>query len=482
MTISRRVAKNTSFLILDNIVSRLLGFVVNMLLFRRLGVAEFGVFSFAFSFPQLFLVVSDLGLEYYTIRETAAHREEAGSYIARIIPLKIIMFGTALALTFIALAFIGDRHARDAVIVYALYVFGRTFMTFFVAIIKGLEEMQYAALLSILESALATGFVVFLIKNGDSAVKVEAWYCIVLAAAMIPAVIIVTRLTGFPLPRIDFGFWKSTIAASWPFAVSILASLVHNNADIVMVMFFKGAAPVGLYKSCIIILTCVGVVQLPLSIAVFPVVSRLFGKEPGALEKTYEKAFKLLSMAGPPFYIGGAVLAKPLLVMVFGAKAAGAAGALAILSAAYLFINYGSFYPLFAAGINRQRYYIYVNIFVVALNIALNLFFIPLWGIKGASAATVISMGTLFLWIHFTIMRPYRKFPAAVFLLKLACALCAMAAAAYLARGFNVFIAVAAGGAVYAAALLILKPYSKDDLALLKKAILNRSVAEKQIK
>ncbi|MFA6448511.1 MAG: oligosaccharide flippase family protein [bacterium] len=497
MTISRRVAKNTFFLVLDNIVSRPLGFVVNILLFRRLGIVEFGIFSFACSFPQLFLFAADLGLEVYTIRETAANRDGARDYIAKILPLKMILFCSALALTFIALAFTSDRHARTAVYIFSLYIIGRSFMSFFVSILKGLEQMQYAALLSILESVLAAGFVIILIGSGDSAFKVGVWYCITLAAAMIPAAAIVFRQTGFALPRIDAAYWKKALSESWPYAVASLLILIHNNVDIVMLKFIKGSAPVALYKSGIIILTSVGFVQLALSAAVFPVITRFYAKEPGALEKTYEKTFKLLSLVGLPFYVGGAVVAKPLLTAVFGPESAHGAHAMSILCAAYLFINYGTFYSLFAIGIEKQKQFIKINSCTVLLNIALNSFLIPRWGIEGAAASTVASTGTLILWVHFTIMRPFRKFPAAVFLLKLTFALAAAAAAAhfslglkffdilsfngsaYSAQGLNVLIPIASGAFAYIASVLIIRPLTKNDIALFKKALFGEKLNSK---
>lgn len=474
MTISHRVAKNTAFLTVDNAVSRVLGFVVKILLFRLLTLNEYGLFTYAFSFTQLFFVVADMGLEYYTIREVARDREGARAYVGKILPLKLLLFVVAVAVTVAAAFAVKDGSARALITIFALYTFGRTFFTFFEGIIKGFEKMGPAAAFSILESLLVVLFVVALIRRGDSAVKVGVWYCITLAAAMVPAAVYAVSLTGLPRLRFDTGFWKRTLVTSWPFAASIVAVLVHSNVDIVMVKFFKGPDQVALYNPGILILTSIGIIQSSLSVAIYPVISRMHGNEPEALGVTYEKTFKLLTLAGLPFYTGAAILAKPLLLLLFGPKAAAGADAMTILCAAYFFINYASFYATFAAGIDKQKYYVQLNIVSVIVNILINLVFIPKWGIRGASAATVLSTAFLTLWIHFTVMRPYRKFNVGAFLAKVVAILVFMSAAAYWLRGVNLFLAVGAGGAVYAAGILLLKPYSKDDLLLIKKAFRNR--------
>jgi len=472
MTISKRVAKNTFFLLVNNVVSALLGFVVSVAIVRRLGVAEFGVFSFARSFPQLFLVIADSGLEFYMIREIAVNPKGASRQVGRLLPLKALLTAAALGATLAALHFSGrDPHTQAATALLAGYFLVRTLMTFFSAALKGLEAMWSVASLLMLESAAAAALIFFLVGPGDGAVRVAVLYCAEIAVVTCIAAAVVFRMAGFSRPEFDTREWTRVLAASWPFAISSLSTLIHNNAVVVMLGFFEGSKQVGLYASGVIILSAVGYIQNSISTSVYPVLSNMYVKDAAALEKTYKKLFKLVSITGLPLCIGAAVLAKPLLVSIFGVQCARGAAAFTILCAAYLFTNYAAFYSVFTAGIRQQKYYGAAYMACVAENVVLNFFFITKWGIEGAAAATVVSVATFILWIHLKLIRPYHRFNGWLFFGKLAVPLAAMAAAAYLLRDRNVFLAVAASGAVYAAATLIVKPYGAEDAALVRRAL-----------
>ncbi|HOX29346.1 MAG TPA: oligosaccharide flippase family protein, partial [bacterium] len=94
MSISRRVAKNTAYVFLANAAGHLVVFLAGVVIARRLSVGEFGVLAFARSFPQLFIVVADLGIEYLVVREVAVRRETAAEYVGRLIPFKLALTAT----------------------------------------------------------------------------------------------------------------------------------------------------------------------------------------------------------------------------------------------------------------------------------------------------------------------------------------------------------------------------------------------------
>ena len=105
MNIFSRILKNTTILVASNIIVKLLGAFLIIMLGRYLGDEGFGDYSFAFSFVALFIIVSDFGLDALVIRNVARSKELAGQYletagILRSI-LSIIMIGIAMAAAFL---------------------------------------------------------------------------------------------------------------------------------------------------------------------------------------------------------------------------------------------------------------------------------------------------------------------------------------------------------------------------------------------
>jgi len=302
-------------------------------------------------------------------------------------------------------------------------------------------------------------------------VRLGIWYNITAAAALVLTIILLIRTMGLPRPGVDAALWKATVAASWPFALNAVSVLLNNNVDIVILTFFKGKEQVGLYTACVYILSVVGYSQSALVSSAYPVVSRLFAMDPGALKKSYEKLFKLVSVTGLPLCVGGAMVAGPLLSTLFKKSYGAGAGAFVILSAGVVFTNYASLFGMFTAGIHKQKEFGVIYIGSTVMNVVLNLALVPRFGIIGSSVATLISNASVIIAGYMIILRPYQQFPAAVFGARLGGALCAMAAALYLLRGMHVYALIPAGAAVYAAALLVFRPFSKDDAALVRKAL-----------
>ena len=84
MDIVRSVTKNITVLSLANIAEKLLYFVLVIFMARYLGDAEFGKFIFAISFCNIFVILSDFGLNTFLIREIAREKEKTGEYVGNV--------------------------------------------------------------------------------------------------------------------------------------------------------------------------------------------------------------------------------------------------------------------------------------------------------------------------------------------------------------------------------------------------------------
>ncbi|MFA7204482.1 MAG: oligosaccharide flippase family protein, partial [Candidatus Caldatribacteriota bacterium] len=80
MNTVQRILKNSLFLLLSNIVSKILAFFYIIYIARYLGAEGFGVFSFALAFTSIFGVLVDLGLNSLTVREIARSKSLTGKY------------------------------------------------------------------------------------------------------------------------------------------------------------------------------------------------------------------------------------------------------------------------------------------------------------------------------------------------------------------------------------------------------------------
>jgi O-antigen/teichoic acid export membrane protein len=468
-----RVAKNAAFLMLSIVVGKGLSLMAVVVVARRLSPDQFAVFAFAQSFPLLFMILADFGIDGLMVREIAVRREGARDYIGRLIPLKAALVFFSGAATLAVLAASGLEKEKIAVaVVFTAYTLGRSVITFLIAVFRAFEEMGYVTVSTVVEYAMACALMWAALSVGDGALKAALLYLAALGAALaVMAALLVARV-GFPKPSVDMPLWKASLAMSFPLAIGTAATIVVANAGVVIMEFLgRGAAEIAAFKVCSISINVVAQIQNAFAWAAYPVVSRLYASEPDALDRSYELMFKAVALVGLPFSVGGIVLARPLLSTIFGDGYAWASLCLMILFASTIFANFASFFGVFFIAIHRQKDGALLHALSAAASVALCFILIPSQGVVGAAAAVacgnILYIGSL----RFFVLSKHHRFSGWGFYAKIAPALAALAAAAFVARDLSLFVSIPAGGAAYAAALLLFKPWSKEDAEFIRRAI-----------
>ena len=136
----------------------------------------------------------------------------------------------------------------------------------------------------------------------------------------------------------------------------------------------------------------------------FPVIARLEGRRDAwGVANAYVHSTRYLVMAGWPVALGGALLAEPLIRLLFGAAYAPAVPALVILVVGAGIVAMG--HPAVAVIYSQERntFLIVSSLAIVVLNIGLDLVLIPPWGAVGAALANAVVQAVLLavhtLWV-----------------------------------------------------------------------------------
>lgn len=202
-------------------------------------------------------------------------------------------------------------------------------------------------------------------------------------------------LTAFRSPATARGSSNLTrrwLGYGWKSHVAGLLVFLSYRADIFLVNLFLGPLAVGIYTVAVQIAERLWLMSFASSTVLLPRLSRLHGDEAArrrltpltARWVTYTALFGAIALA---------VLAGPLVRMLFGAEYIGAARVLVwllpgivVLSSARILAN-----DLTARG--RPDLNIWIGMTAFLVNIAGNLLLIPRYGLVGAAAATTISYG-----------------------------------------------------------------------------------------
>jgi len=472
MGTARTIAKNTIFIAAAEIVTKILFFVLSILLARYLGDIGFGKFSLALAFPYLFIAFADFGLGILTIREVSRDRTLASKYLGNLTLAKLVL--SIATFLFIVIVINAMNYPSDTVAaVYILggYLIVDSFNAFLRSIFRAFEKMLYEAVVRILERALTFGLVVWFIHLQYGLLPISLSFVISVCIGFILTAALVMKKFARPRFEIDKAFLKKALSEAWPFAITGLLTMLYFRVDTVMLSAMKGDAEVGWYNAAYNIIF--GLTFIPWSYigAVFPVMSRYFNSSKDSLFKLGVKSFKYLTIVGFPISIGVTLLASRIMSLLYGEEYANGVLALQILIWSFFAMCLCGTLTATLNSMNKQRIVAIGMSITVVLNIILNFILIPKYSLMGAAVATlVVCVFEFFFELYYTRKYAFKLMLKGQDIIKII--------AINLLLGLFIFyvdtrlsITITLSIVIYTALILLAKVISKEDIKIIKDII-----------
>jgi O-antigen/teichoic acid export membrane protein len=388
----RRIAKNTSVLLIGDFISKFLGFFFIMYTARHLGAEGFGILSFALALTGIFGIFTDLGLQQLTVREVARDRSLIKKYLGNITAIKIILavitFG--LIILFIDVMDYPEQTIRVVYLIASSIIF-TSFTQMFNSMFQAFEKMEYISVGKVFNSILLLSGALFAVTKDVDVIGFAFLYFFASISVLGYSIIISAWKFVLPKIKVDRNFWKPTIKEALPFGISGVFITIYYWTDSVMLSIMQGNEVVGWYNAAYRIILVLLFIPSALNIAIFPAMSQFYISSEHSLRSAYEKYFKYMGMIGIPIGVGTTLLAPKIIMLIFCAEYAPSIIALQILvwSSVFIFIS-GTFGRLFES-LNRQMIVTKVTGTCAVLNVFFNLLLIPKYSYIGASVATVMT-------------------------------------------------------------------------------------------
>jgi Membrane protein involved in the export of O-antigen and teichoic acid len=471
MNPAQRLVKNTSVLMVSQIIGYVLAFFYSIYSARYLGVEGFGVLSAALAFAGIFSILTDLGLSNLTVREVARDHKMARKYLSNAMALKILLS----ILTFILIAVLGYLSGYPQEKSYVLYFITlslilNSFGGIFNAIFQAYEKMEYQSITQILNNVMM--FVGIFLAIGYQ-LNIVAFAFVYFAASAFSLILtIIICLWKFIIPKIefDFIFWKAMLIEALPIAVSGIFALIAFRVDMVMLEMIKGSVAVGWYSAAYRLMEALLFFPSMYTLSVYPLLSKFYVDSRQSLEISYYKSFKYLTIISVPIVAATTLLAPDIILLIYKSSFSESIIALQILIWALPFIFLSYVLGSTIVSVNKQVEVVRITFITMIINIGLNLVLIPSWGFIGAACVTVITEIALFISYFYIVTRHVCFISPRKVLVKPVVASLVMCAFLVLVQT-NLFLEIGLATVIYFAVLFIIKGFSQDDINILKRVL-----------
>jgi len=386
-----RVPRNTLFLYLTHVATALISLFFFGIIARRLGVFNFGVFSYVYAFMTIAQTAGAFGLDMLMIREIAGDREKAMSTVGNTLILKIV-FSSVVLLSVIPIVCFSDTGpvTRKILFMFLPYiVFSNVNLTLWY-IGDGYQKMEYRGIFTVAYYACRTIGGVVLLNFVPSITAL--FFLLVVLEALFVAVSYLFASGCFGKISFEFNVevLKRNVRFSFPFAVSSILLIFLMRMDILVLNSLKGEAAVGFYSPAQKLVGLLLLFSTAFTSAAYPAMSHSSKMVYDHGYGLFSRALKLTFLSGVFFASLFTIFAVPFVKMVFGNEYLVSAGVLRILAwMCPAYFSASLFWVLFAAR-NFQHWTTAVCLYGVFIGFGLNFYLVRKMSYLGSALAMVI--------------------------------------------------------------------------------------------
>ena len=467
--ITKKAVANVGYLFLGNIVAKLISFITVLAIARKLGVENFGNYSFIISFAFIFSVFGSFGIDSILMREVSKAKKRASKYLGNVLFMKLILAIITLVIS-IAVIKMMNYEFYFGIYIMIFSIILDFFSNTFISLFRAFQKMKYESLLLIFSKIVWASFIlVLLFLNYSFIILIFAFVISSTFNLILGSILCFSKITK-PKFKLDIDLWKFLIKNSWPLGLNLIFMTLFFRIDIVLLSLIKGSMAVGIYSAAHKVIDEFGFIRESLLIAVFPMFCIFVHKLKNEKE-IYKRTIKHLLVIFIPIAVGGTLLAEKIILFLYKEPFIDSAIVLKILIWAIIvqaiYISGG--YLLTA--LNKQKLLAISSAFAVLINVVLNLILIPKYSYVGAAVSNVLTL--IFLVILLDYFLKNYKFSLIEVSYKPAFAATIMGFFIYQFVKLNLFLVIISGAVIYIVLCLLLKVFTKEELKqLLPKKIM----------
>ena len=455
-------------------IARLLGFASTTYLARMLGNGSFGVINLGLAVFSYGLIISSPGVHTIGTRIVSQRSVNDAAVIKKITALRFVL----AILTFAAMTIASFILVHDTTLRYVVLLYSLSLLPFAFQIEWFYQGKQRVAALGASRAAGLLSFVVllfFIVKSESDVLLVPVAYFV--SAALNAAILYFiyrrgkseTSVVG-DIPPVNLR-WKSLLRQSLPVGAAVIIGQAVLNLPVILLGVFATAFDIGNFSAASKLIFFLLSIDRAVYILFYPLVARSIATTPAEVGNQVSRILNYILIAILPICAGGLVLARPVIMLVFGSQYEDSVILLQILVFYFLFTILNSIFAFVIIAAGKERRY---SAIIVSVSSLLLVLLVPLtyyWKAAGASfgmvAGEFVMMMLMFHQCRKVISTKLVFNPTKPFICS------AIMGGILLSLSHpGLYLSVPIGIAAYSACMFLLKGIGKDDIVFLKERLL----------
>jgi len=387
------IFKNSLWLISGEIISKGSICLLTILLARKLGVVNFGIFNFAMSVVMVLSVLTDLGLNMFLFREISKNIDKAFLYAFNIFLMRFLFSLLFLAATFSYVHFSGfSYNTAKLILLLAVWICVFNFSFIFRSAFKAMEVAKWSAIVSVIDSLMRLSFVVLLLNFNVSVVNAGVAYLIAAVISFLSGLMIFIHYCQHITFKLDFSLWLYALKEIRFLALVAIMLFWIGRFDSIIIAYLKNTEAVGLYNAAVKLVWVIMFIPALITHAAFPKLSQFATKSKEKFRDLVTGLIKVNFLLAMPVCLMVTLFAIKIINIIYGSAYIEASSVLRILIWIFCVqgINTTLIYALTAQG-RQGMNVIFIGI-TILLNILSGIFMVHIYNYYGMAIATLSSV------------------------------------------------------------------------------------------
>lgn len=389
----QKILSNITWLFMDKFLRLGLGLLLVIFLARYLGPEQFGVLNYMQALLALFLVLSGLGMNMILTRDLVI-RKEQGRILGTAVVLRMLCSFLLYGVFVATIYWLRDNNEQ----VKALsWTFGLILIFQSSEIIKLWFESQTSSKYVVAVENffyIVFLFVKLILIFAKSSLSMIVFVMALEALFVTLGLILIYLKKGGLEERWSFSLKEARylLKESWPLIVSSAAWVIYTKIDQIMLGQMQGDFAVGVYAAASRLSDVANFFPIIIITSVFPSIL-IYKKENPSLY--IQKVQSLYYFTVTAVIIGSLLItlsSKLIISLIYGDAYTGASSVLNIHFWSIVFSTLSAISGRYMINDGMQKITMTRHLLGVIINIPLNYYLIPIYGVEGAAIATLISL------------------------------------------------------------------------------------------
>ena len=410
-----KVLKNTSWILIGNIVRIIISFIISILTTRYLGPNNLGSITYVQSYVTIFTAIINLGINGVIINEFIKDKKSEGKILGTSIVIRLFL-GIISSIVFLPILNLIEKSDSTSIKIAILLAIQFPFLCLDTIQYwyQSKLKSKYPIIIQTSAYIIVSTFKIILIIMKAS---VE-WFAFAISLDVILlGIFYIILYKRHQTQKLEFSkeIMKRMIKKCMPFVLSSLMVVIYGQMDKVMIkLLLSNKTAVGLYSIALTVANLIAFLPNAILESARPIILESKQKSEDLFHKRFCQSSALVFWICILYSLVITVFSKLILQILYGNQFLDASACLKIVVWYTAFSYIGSAKSIWLIANNKNKYVFIFSAMGALINLVLNYCMIPKYGINGAAFATLLTQ-ILVNFILPIIFKETRKYSQYIF-------------------------------------------------------------------